>query len=59
MPKRTSINQVQTLDDLNNLGQIVTDKRNAKRSDAKKSRRDKHYTKLLIKHAIKNKLQDE
>jgi hypothetical protein len=53
MPKRTSLNDVKTLSDLNNLSQIVTDKRNAKRADAKKERRNRHYSKLLIKHAVK------
>lgn len=53
MPKRTSINDVQEIDDLNNLDRIVQDKRNGKRADAKKNRRNRHYTKMLIKHQIK------
>lgn len=49
MPKRTSINDVQKLDDLNDLDRIVVDKRNDKRADAKKNRRNRHYVKVLIK----------
>ena len=56
MPRRTSLNDVQEIDDLNNLDRIVIDKRNAKRADAKKNRRNRHYTKLLIKHQIKENL---
>jgi hypothetical protein len=54
MPRRTSINDVQEMDDLNNLDRIVKDKRNDKRADAKKNRRNRHYTKMLIKHQIKD-----
>ena len=53
MPKRTSVNEVQNLDDLNDLERIVRDKRNHKRADAKKERRNRHYTKVLIKYIIK------
>ena len=56
MPRRTSLNDIQEIDDLNNLDRIVIDKRNAKRADAKKNRRNRHYTKLLIKHQIKENL---
>ncbi len=49
MPKRTSINDVQKLEDLNDLDRIVIDKRNDKRADAKKNRRNRHYVKVLIK----------
>lgn len=49
MPKRTSLNQIETFTDLNDLERIVVDKRNEKRADAKKGRRNRHYTKLLIK----------
>lgn len=38
MPKRTSINDVQRIEDLNDLGTIVVDKRNDKRADAKKKK---------------------
>jgi hypothetical protein len=62
MPKRTSINDVKKLEDLNQLEHIVKDKRNEKRSDAKKERRNRHYFKVLIKHQLKditNNQQDE
>jgi hypothetical protein len=52
MPKRTSPNQIQSITDLNNLDKIVVDKRNQKRADAKKSRRNQHYTKLLINQQV-------
>ncbi len=54
MPKRTSVNDVKALEDLNNLDRIVKDKRNDKRADAKRGRRDRHYVKVLIKHQLKN-----
>ena len=38
-PKRNSPNDIKEIDDLNRLGEIVVDKRNGKRADAKKSRR--------------------
>ena len=53
MPKRTSINDVKEMEDLNNLQQIVKDKRNDKRANAKKERRNRHYVKLLIKQQLK------
>lgn len=49
MPRRTSVNDVQKLEDLNDLDRIVIDKRNDKRADAKKNRRNRHYIKVLIK----------
>ena len=54
MPRRTSVNDVQEIDDLNNLDRIVQDKRNDKRADAKKGRRNRHYVKLLIKSQLKD-----
>lgn len=54
MPKRTSVNDVKNLEDLNHLSEIVVDKRNEKRADAKKERRNRHYVKLLIKQEIKD-----
>lgn len=54
MPKRTSINDVKMIDDLNDLSEIVIDKRNEKRADAKKGRRNRHYIKLLIRHQVKD-----
>ena len=53
MSRRTSINDVKVMDDLNDLERIVKDKRNDKRADAKKERRNRHYVKLLIKQQLK------
>jgi hypothetical protein len=58
MPKRTSINDVKHLDELNDLDKIVLDKRNDKRVDAKKERRNRHYVKVLIKSQLKQNLED-
>ncbi len=54
MPKRTSVNDIQKIEDLNELERIVKDKRNDKRAGAKKERRNRHYVKVLIKHHLKN-----
>ena len=56
MAKRNSPNDIKEIDDLNRLGEIVVDKRNGKRADAKKSRRNRHYDKQFIKEAIKDGL---
>jgi dTDP-glucose pyrophosphorylase len=53
MPKRTSVNDVKEIEDLNDLERLVKDKRNDKRSDAKKERRNRHYIKVLIKTQLK------
>lgn len=52
--KRTSLNDVQELADLNDLKLIVKDKRVAKRAVAKKERRNRHYVKVLIKSQLNN-----
>ena len=52
MAKRTSPNAIADANDLSQLGNIVQDKRNGKRSGAKKSRRNRHYEKQLIRNAI-------
>ena len=54
MPKKTSINDVRVLSDLDDLKLIVKDKRVAKRADAKKERRNRHYVKVLIKSQLNN-----
>jgi hypothetical protein len=59
MPKRTSINDIQEMEDLNDLDKIVKDKRNHKRADAKKERRNRHYVKLLIKQQLRGSDLDE
>jgi len=58
MPKRTSINDVKHLEELNDLDKIVHDKRNDKRDDAKKERRNRHYVKVLIKNQLKQNLEE-
>ncbi len=52
MGKRTSPNAIGDADDLSQLSTLVVDKRNGKRSGAKKGRRNRHYEKQLIKNAI-------
>lgn len=52
MGKRTAPNAIQDINDLSQLGNIVVDKRNGKRSGAKKGRRNRHYEKQLLKNAI-------
>lgn len=52
MPKRTSINDVKTIDDLNDLKTIIKDKRIDKRATQKKGRRNRHYVKVLIKSQL-------
>lgn len=58
MPKRTSMNDVKKMEELNNLERIVIDKRNDKRAGAKKERRNRHYIKVLIKQQIKHISED-
>ena len=52
MGKRTSPNAIENAADLSQLSTIVQDKRNGKRSGAKKSRRNRHYEKQLIRNAL-------
>ena len=52
MAKRTSPNAIQDVNDLSQLGNIVQDKRNGKRSGAKKGRRNRHYENQLIRNAM-------
>ncbi len=52
MGKRTAPNAIGDANDLSQLASIVVDKRNGKRSGAKKGRRNRHYEKQLIKNAI-------
>lgn len=59
MPKRNSPNDIKELDDLTRIDEIVVDKRNAKRSGAKKGRRDRHYKNQLIKNSLKNLLEND
>ena len=57
MPKRNSPNDIKHLDDLNDLQNIVVDKRNDKRKTEKRNRRSRHYNKLFIKIALNNHLE--
>lgn len=54
MPRRTSVNDVKDLDDLNELEYLVKDKRVDKRAESKKIRRNRHYSKVLIKSQLKD-----
>lgn len=54
MPKRTSVNDIKEIEQLNELDRIVVDKRNQQRANSKKERRNRHYVKVLIKHQLKN-----
>ncbi len=56
MTKRNSPSDIKHLDDLTRIDEIVVDKRNEKRSIAKKGRRDRHYKNQLIKNTLKNLL---
>jgi len=58
MAKRTSVNDVKNIEDLDRLDKIVQDKRKHKRASDKKERRNRHYVKLLIKQQI-NHHEDE
>jgi hypothetical protein len=52
MGKRTAPNAIADINDLSQLASIVVDKRKGKRSGAKKSRRNRHYEKQLIRNAL-------
>lgn len=52
MPQRNSPKNINSLEDLKDLDHLIVDKRNHKRSDAKKNRRDRHYQKQFIKNTI-------
>ena len=57
MTKRNSPNDIKHLYDLNDLQNIVVDKRNDKRKMEKRNRRNRHYNKLFIKIALTNHLE--
>jgi hypothetical protein len=52
MPRRNSPRSIQALEDLNQIDQIVVDKRLGQRSSAKKGRRNRHYEKQFIRNAL-------
>lgn len=59
MPRRNSPNDLKTLDDLNRLDEIIVDKRNEQRADAKKNRRNRHYGRQFIRNALGRGLPDD
>ena len=59
MPKRNSPKDIKEIEDLNRLSDIVNDKRIAKRANAKKTRRDRHYEKQFIKNTLKTHRKDK
>ena len=52
MTRRNSPNQINDLADLSQLGEIVIDKRQGQRAQAKKSRRNRHYEKQFIRNTL-------
>ncbi|WP_439640755.1 hypothetical protein [Nevskia sp.] len=51
MPRRNSPSDITTLDDLSQLSDIVVDKRQDKRANAKRSRRNRHYERQFLRNA--------
>ena len=56
MPKRNSPNDFKEIDDLNRLDEIVVDKRDSKRANARRGRRNRHYDKQFINTVLKDHL---
>lgn len=52
MPRRNSPNEIQELSDLNQLSELVFDKRLGQRAIAKKNRRNRHYEKQFIRNTL-------
>jgi hypothetical protein len=59
MPRRNSPNQIHDLEDLSQLDEMVFDKRKGQRSNAKKSRRDRHYEKQFIRNTLTHPAEKE
>lgn len=59
MPRRNSPNQIHDLEDLSQLDEMVFDKRKGQRSNAKKSRRDRHYEKQFIRNTLTHPVEKE
>lgn len=59
MTRRNSPNSIKGLDDLSSLASIVVDKRLGQRSMAKKNRRNRHYEKQFIRHALSQRSSEE
>lgn len=58
MPKRTTPKAFQHWQTAAELTEGIVDKRNHKRADAKKSRRNRHYVKLVINERLRNGTQE-
>ena len=56
MTRRNSPNDFKVAEDLSRLSDIVVDKRNGKRADAKAGRRNRHYEKQFLANAVKTGL---
>ena len=59
MSRRNSPNDFKAPEDLSRLSEIVVDKRNSKRADARKSRRNRHYEKQFLKNAVTSGLMTQ
>ena len=54
MPRRTSIADAARIEKADDLSNIVQDRRNHKRADAKRNRRDRHYVEVVLKHILQS-----
>jgi hypothetical protein len=52
MALRNSPRDIQAIEDLNQLDELVVDKRLDKRASAKRTRRNRHYEKQFIRNAL-------
>jgi hypothetical protein len=52
VPRRSSPQDVQSLDDLSRLGDLVVDKRLGARANAKRNRRNRHYERQFLRAAV-------
>ncbi|QJC54799.1 hypothetical protein HC248_00061 [Polaromonas vacuolata] len=59
MPQRNAPNLIKSLSDLNNLSEIVVDKRLGQRASSKKNRRNRHYEKQFLRNALTHGLESE
>jgi hypothetical protein len=60
MPKRTQIEDFRKIEKAEDLERIVKDKRIEKRANKqKRSQRNRHYTKVLLRKLKNHRLEDE
>lgn len=59
MPRRNSPADIATLDDLSGLADLVVDKRQDKRANAKRSRRNRHYERQFLRNAAGLPIADD